>query len=305
MLSKRYQIYISDPADGHVRRFTVSPRGILLTIALLMALPILIGIGARLSGIAELNSLREANRALEVENESFRAATGELTDQIASLQAVVTELGSSSAFDAQAAHAIARLPEIVRKRAMGGTTATSAAVQALTLAAAQSPENTFGVLHDVLVTLERQLQLVRTDVAPFEALASATPSIWPLVGWLSDGFGRRRDPFTGEAGYHLGLDIAGIPGQAVLATADGIVQSASYSGDYGKLIVLQHEFGLVTRYAHLSRMAVKPGSRVKRGDVVGHVGATGRATGPHLHYEVWANGKPINPLHLLTRNPRK
>jgi murein DD-endopeptidase MepM/ murein hydrolase activator NlpD len=305
MLSKRFHVTIADPATGHVRQFSASPRGVLLAAALVMTLPVLIGLGARWSGLEELTALRDANQTLEVENESFRAATGELTDQIASLQAVVTELGSSSAFDPQAARAMARLPESVRRRAMGGGTASADTIQALTLAAAQSPENTFGVLRDVLVTLERRLRLVRTDVEPFEALASATPSIWPLVGWLNGGFGTRQDPFTGETGYHLGLDIASEPGRAVRATADGVVQSASYSGDYGNLVVLQHEFGLATRYAHLSRLAVKAGRPVKRGDIVGYVGSTGRATGPHLHYEVWANGKPINPLHLLTRSPRR
>jgi murein DD-endopeptidase MepM/ murein hydrolase activator NlpD len=305
MLATRYHITITNPATGKARQFRMSPRGLLGAAALLMALPILIGLGARWSGIEELGLLRQTNQALVVENDSFRAATGELTDQIASLQAVVDELGSSSAFDPQSAAAMARLPAAVRNRAMGGSTASTQALQALTLAAAQSPENTFGVLRDVLVTLERRLRLVRTDVEPFEALASATPSIWPLVGWLSDGFGRRQDPFSGEAGYHLGLDIASEPGRPVRATADGRVQNASYSGDYGNLVVLEHDFGLVTRYAHLSRMAVKRGGQVKRGEVIGYVGSTGRATGPHLHYEVWANGKPINPLHLLTRNPRR
>ncbi len=85
------------------------------------------------------------------------------------------------------------------------------------------------------------------------------------------------------------------------ATADGTVESASYSGDYGNLIVLKHGFGLTTRYGHLSGFAVKAGQPVKRGDVIGYVGATGRATGPHLHYEILTNGQLMNPLQLLTQ----
>ena len=89
------------------------------------------------------------------------------------------------------------------------------------------------------------------------------------------------------------------------ATANGIVDSASYTGDYGNLIVLRHDFGLATRYGHLSRFVVKPGDVVKRGDIIGYVGSTGRSTGAHLHYEILANGKLINPLQLLTQPVRQ
>ena len=86
------------------------------------------------------------------------------------------------------------------------------------------------------------------------------------------------------------------------ATADGTIESVAYTGDYGNLIVVQHGFGLVTRYGHLSAFHVKPGQAVKRGDVIGYVGATGRATGAHLHYEIVANGRLINPLQILTES---
>jgi len=87
----------------------------------------------------------------------------------------------------------------------------------------------------------------------------------------------------------------------VVATADGTVESAGWAGDYGNLIVLRHDFGLSTRYGHLSKFNVKPGASVKRGDVIGYVGSTGRSTGAHVHYEVLANGKLLNPLTLLTQ----
>ncbi len=131
--------------------------------------------------------------------------------------------------------------------------------------------------------------------------ASATPSIWPTHGWLTGTFGGRSDPFSGESAFHQGLDISTDKGQPVLATADGTVESASYTGDYGNLVVIAHAFGLATRYGHLSAFGVKPGQSVKRGDVIGYVGSTGRATGFHLHYEILANGKLINPLQLLTQ----
>jgi murein DD-endopeptidase MepM/ murein hydrolase activator NlpD len=164
-----------------------------------------------------------------------------------------------------------------------------------------SPEDTFGVLRDLLQGLESRLRYVRRDVERREALAASTPSIWPAHGWLTGTFGGRSDPFTGEPGYHQGLDISTDKGQPVFATADGTVESASYTGDYGNLLVLKHGFDLVTRYGHLSAFNVKPGQTVKRGAVIGYVGSTGRATGAHLHYEILANGKLINPLQLLTQ----
>src|SRR5262249_14496665 len=146
-----------------------------------------------------------------------------------------------------------------------------------------------------------RLRNVSHDVERQEQLAAATPSIWPAHGWLTGTFGGRSDPFTGEPAFHQGLDISTEKGQPVYATADGTVESASLTGDYGNLIVLQHDFGLTTRYGHLSAFNVKPGEWVNRGDVIGYVGSTGRSTGAHLHYEILANGKLINPLQLLTQ----
>ena len=113
--------------------------------------------------------------------------------------------------------------------------------------------------------------------------------------------GRRTDPMTGGADYHPGLDIAGDKGQPVYATAAGVVTHAGRQGAYGNLIVIDHGFGLETRYGHLSGFQVHQGDRVQRGDLIGRLGATGRATGNHLHYEVLANGRLLNPLKLLTQ----
>jgi murein DD-endopeptidase MepM/ murein hydrolase activator NlpD len=125
--------------------------------------------------------------------------------------------------------------------------------------------------------------------------------MWPLAGWLSSGFGRRADPFDGGVAFHPGLDIAADRGTPVRATADGVVNSAGYTGNYGNSVLIDHGFGIGTRFGHLSRVVVRPGQTVRRGDVVGSVGATGRATSPHLHYEILLNGQPINPLRLLAR----
>jgi murein DD-endopeptidase MepM/ murein hydrolase activator NlpD len=156
----------------------------------------------------------------------------------------------------------------------------------------------------MLKALENRLSYVRRDVERTEALSKATPSIWPAHGWLSGTFGGRADPFTGERGFHGGLDISLDKGSPVYATADATVESAEYTGNYGNLIVLTHGFGLSTRYGHLSKFNVKPGQQVRRGDVIGLVGSTGRSTGSHLHYEILVNRQLLNPLRLLTRPSR-
>jgi murein DD-endopeptidase MepM/ murein hydrolase activator NlpD len=113
--------------------------------------------------------------------------------------------------------------------------------------------------------------------------------------------GYRQDPITGGPDFHPGLDIAGDRGEPVYATAEGTVKDTGYQNGYGNLVMLDHGFGLQTRYGHLLSYSVKPGDHVKRGEMIGRVGATGRATGYHLHYEILANGRLLNPLQLLTQ----
>ncbi len=304
MQARRYTVLIADRSSGVVRRVTISLRPFLAGLALVVSVPILIGLGAKWSAHAQVVQLESTNAELLVENGSYRAATGELTSQIQSLEEVINDLGARAHVDPEQARAMQKLPAVVKSRAAGGTAINPAASE-LSKVAFNSPEDTFGVLRDLLQGLETRLSSVRRVVERRAALAAATPSIWPAHGWLTGTFGGRSDPFTNEPAFHQGLDISTDKGQPVYATADGDVESAAYTGDYGNLIQISHGFGLTTRYGHLSAFNVKPGQRVSRGDVIGYVGATGRATGAHVHYEVLANGKLINPLQLLTQTPTR
>ena len=300
MRARRYTVILADRSTGLVRRFTLSLRPAIAICLAVASLPILMGLGARWKAQYAIDQLRAANTALEVENSSYRSATGELTSQIQSLEGVVDDLGTRAKLDPAAANAIRKLPAAIRQRAAGGPMAASVLSSVLTTSLT-SPEDTFGALRDLLQGLESRLNFVRHDVERREALASATPSIWPTRCGLTGFFGGRSDPFTGEPAYHQGIDISTEKGQAVYATADGVVETASYSGDYGNLVVVNHAFGLSTRFGHLSAFGVKPGQSVKRGDIVGYVGSTGRSTGAHLHYEILVNGRLINPLQLLAQ----
>ncbi|MDE3187861.1 MAG: M23 family metallopeptidase [Acidobacteriota bacterium] len=127
------------------------------------------------------------------------------------------------------------------------------------------------------------------------------PSMWPIEGRVTSSFGEREDPLNGEGAFHPGIDISAPYGTAVRATADGEVSDASMGAGYGKEVVLDHGHDLLTVYGHLSGIAVLPGQHVTRGQVIGYVGQTGRATGPHLHYEVRIHHVPVNP-HKYLRN---
>jgi len=129
--------------------------------------------------------------------------------------------------------------------------------------------------------------------------ASEAPSLWPVAGRLTSSFGERIDPFNGEGAFHRGVDISSAYGNPIVAPADGVVEFAGFMSGYGRLIKIDHGHGLTTRYGHLSGFAVRDGQSVKRGDVIGYVGTTGRVTSPHLHYEVRINETPVNPHKYL------
>jgi murein DD-endopeptidase MepM/ murein hydrolase activator NlpD len=264
----------------------------------LVIIPMLVVAGSRSAGRAEVEGLKSTNESLRLENQSYREATGELTVQIATLQAAITQLSEDAQLDAATRAAIAGLPAVIRARAMGG----GASPVLLPAPTETTPTSTFGILKDLLGSLESGLAGVKSRVENQQALVRATPTLWPIRGgWLTSLFGSRKDPFTGQPDFHSGLDISADRGTPVRATADGTVEAAGYQGNYGNAIVLAHGFGIGTRFGHLSQFAVRPGQRVKRGEVIGYVGATGRATSPHLHYEILINGQAINPLRILTR----
>jgi murein DD-endopeptidase MepM/ murein hydrolase activator NlpD len=269
-----------------------------------VTLPILVGIGAAWKAKADVAGIYANERALEQENSSYRTATAELSGQIQSLQNAITDLGARAALDPSLARAMETLPAFVKSRAMGGNVGSSKKQEATytnALTALANPEDTFGLLRTLLEGLESRLHVVQRNVERRNALANATPSIWPAHGWISSSMGHRTDPMNGGDDFHSGLDIAGDKGQPVYATAAGVVTHAGRQGAYGNLIVIDHGFGLETRYGHLSRFKVSQGDHVQRGDLIGNLGSTGRATGNHLHYEVLANGRLLNPLKLLTQ----
>jgi murein DD-endopeptidase MepM/ murein hydrolase activator NlpD len=146
-------------------------------------------------------------------------------------------------------------------------------------------------------------QALQEELAKFlnerRSILASTPSLWPVRGWVTSGFGFRTSPWTGKRHFHSGIDISTRVGTPIVAPADGIVTFADFEGAYGRMLVVNHGHGLVTRYGHLHAFKVKVGQKIKRGQVIAQVGSTGRSTGSHLHYEVLLAGVPANPRYYI------
>ena len=132
-----------------------------------------------------------------------------------------------------------------------------------------------------------------------QMILNSTPSLWPVSGWISSSFGFRYDPFTTKQRFHSGLDIAAEVGSPVIAPSDGYVRFSGREGDYGIVVIIDHGKGITTKFGHLERALCSIGDKVKREDVIGLVGNTGRTTGPHLHYEILINGIPVDPKKYI------
>ncbi len=298
IFNQRYTVVIAERSEGALYRFTVKLHSAVVLLIAIIGTPILLGVGYRWTASTEIEQLRMSLATLEIENSGFRQATRQLSSEITSLHTVVTDIDERAILDTSSLRAMEGLPTALKVRVVAGGLETGSS-NPLYSAALTAPHNTLNLLNNVLGDLRGRLDGISHGIDQRAALANATPSIWPTNGWVSSVFGYRKDPFTGGRVFHRAMDISAQHGRPVLATALGKVESARRNGKLGNLIVIRHGFGITTRYGHLTRFAVRPGTQVQRGDVIGYVGSTGRSTGPHLHYEVWADGRPLNPSQFL------
>jgi len=152
-----------------------------------------------------------------------------------------------------------------------------------------------------VASLERVGEELFRNYQGLTSMIASTPSGWPVRGWITSEYGERISPYTGEVGsVHQGVDIANKLGSPIVAAADGMVLYAAWTpGGYGKMVEIAHGYGYSTRYGHCSRLRVTAGQRVRRGEVIAYLGATGNATGPHVHYEIRLYGVPVAPRPFM------
>src|SRR5262245_26593374 len=286
MSRKFYTIFILPHAHARFRKMHVS-RNFVIAIAVL---------GAAIGGVAAwAPSLFFKARALAEHSASVEAENRKLRDDKVRYETALAQIGDQlTAIEGMAGKLAQRvgLKDLPSERPAGGVGAPLAKIEM------------FGEEQDALQKRMENLDasFERLDHAWDERLLvlASTPSVQPVGGFFSDGYGWRRDLIDGTREFHKGVDIVAPPGTPVKATADGLVTAAGRLAGYGNMVHLAHGYGMASRYGHMSKILVRPGQRVKKGDIIGLVGSTGRSTGPHLHYEVFRAGAQVDPRKFLS-----
>lgn len=279
-----------------------------LVVLSVLALALVCTVTAAFVGFKYSGKIKETYRltALEKENEILRQNMQEMNQQLVKLNSQVRQNFNFQ----KRARLLANLDELdddVTAAGVGGP--SFGYVRSLSLLDDDAQEKIHS-LRTEIDRLSRQARLqeesygeIITNLSTRMDMLNATPSIRPVQhGFISSRFGRRMDPFTGRISRHRGVDYSVRLGTPIFATADGVVSYARRWSNFGNVVEVSHGHGFVTRYAHLSKILVKKGQRVKRGDIIARVGSTGRSTAAHLHYEVLKDGKPQNPVAYVLDN---
>lgn len=290
MFKKFYTIIIVPHATAKFRQIKIPHYRLVLISVICFFVIISIGFFAYnyvhlRARVGELDSLLLENARLKNENAEYKVSTDILSQKIAEFEDYRKKL-----------NIIAGIQPPPEGGEYGGVGNLNDVQQSTT---SRALKQNLPSMQQKVKELDKNFQLLMDHYENLSLLLASTPSIWPVRGYLSGYFRYRKDPFTGRNAFHQGIDISTPLGKPVIAPADGIVISASRNKGYGNIIVIKHRFGYTTRYGHLSKFAVRRGLGVKRGDVIGYIGHTGKATGPHLHYEVRINNKPVNPLNFI------
>ncbi len=248
-----------------------------------------------LAKVSDYNQLRSERENLREKVTSLASVVDHTNEKLDSIQSLARDVAVSYTFARRNGRSpFPRNVSLAADFLPGVGTEYEATVNAFTVLRANLLAEPVDLVKALFVTERDYLDL------------SPKPSIWPVQGYLTSHFGQRIDPFLGEGMFHPGMDISAPRYSRVVAPADGLVRFAGAQPGYGNLVIVSHGYGLTTKMAHLSKLGVRLGQQVKRGQLVGYVGSSGRATGPHLHYEILVNEIPVNPAqYLKSIKPRK
>ncbi len=288
MTRKQHTIIVVPHARARFRQFQVTSR-LLWSVATAVSLSLLLGV---VFGVLWLQSVRKNREvtSLVAENQDLRGRTKSLNAKLESLEKVLAEFEERT-----------RRLSIVAGLS-GSPDPGTGGVGGLTALPADDVRHTEAVLEEASrrgLLLSGRLGEVENRLSLQADQLALTPTLAPALGVLTAGFGLRADPFTGRPDFHPGIDISSPKGSRIVAPASGTVVRVGWDQGYGRVVEIAHGFGIRTLFAHLEAPRVAEGQRVRRGDLVGVVGSTGRSTGPHLHYEVQVAGKPVDPLDYV------
>jgi len=287
MKGKSYTFFIASSASGAMRRVRVPfyVMHLVAVLAVVGGITVAAGMGSysrMLWKAASYNSLRREQQTLKEQYSQLQSQVSDTNQRLNSLQSLAGEVAM--------AYGITRF-----RQTPFGLNDTDAA-----------PDVQFQDSVDEFGYLQKNVSVISTTTTGMRLLPETqlstlgiAPTLWPVVGRITGVFGERLDPFSGEGAFHSGLDIASRYGDEIRATGDGIVDTVEQRAGYGRLVIVDHGFGVTTWYGHLSGFNVQVGMRVKCGDVIGYEGDSGRSTGPHLHYEVRIYNTPVNPWRYL------
>lgn len=295
MRKRFYILFVTRDPDGELRKIHIPLHYLYVFLAgAVIGMLSITGIAGSYTRMlvktARYNALRTEKKQLETRYTQLEQAAKEKDIQVASLGSLANEVSMIYGLksepmitpsdidmtDRQVAQSIDQLDLLKRTALRGGAT----------------------------IGLSGALSNHTVTAADWLNLASA-PTLWPVEGRITGTYGARLDPFSGEGAFHRGVDISTGYGHAIVAPADGVVSFADFSSGYGRLVVIEHGHGITTRYGHMSAFSVSDGQHISRGDIIGYVGLSGRSTGPHLHYEVWVRGIPVNPYKYLRTTAAK
>ncbi len=289
MSAKRFTMLIIPEGSHQVRRFTVQRRW--LSIAASFVVMLCVGGGLVLFDYLRTNVDRQELDRLRTENRSQQQEIGRLCANIEDLRKEMVVLAQNDAKVRVLAQLSGPRPDALN--GIGGPPEDDASTEFSEL------QRQIDQIREAIELRRESQEEVQGFLNDQRSLLAAKPKGWPVKGWLTSSFGMRNSPFSGKLKMHEGLDIASRTGTPVYATADGIVSRAETAAGYGKMVVIDHGYGFKTLYGHNSKLFVKVGQRVKRGDKIAAVGNTGTSTGSHVHYEVRLNGVPLNPKKYL------
>jgi len=288
MPKREHTIIFLPHARARFRQFRVSSRA-LWALGISFGLSVLLGVTFSLLWVRSIQKKSQVT-AILAENSDLRSRAALTNTRLETIEKMLAEFEDRT----RRLSIVAGL-SAVRDPGFGGV----GGLTAMPVNPADSADSGLSEAGRRGVLLSSRLMLVEKKLLLQADQLALTPTIVPAAGVLTAGFGTRPDPFTNRPEYHTGIDISTPAGNRVVAPASGTIVRVGWDKGFGRFVEIAHGYGVTTLFAHLQATRVAEGQRVKRGDVVALVGSTGRSTGPHLHYEVRAEGKPVNPLDYV------